>query len=136
MEREAVRHCVEQYIAMYRDGRAELAYELIAPDFVDHVHPDGSRGPEGVRREVARARAIFADLSIDLLHCIIEGDRVAYRMLIEGTHVGEWGGLAPSHRRVRFTAITIAQLRDGKIVEQWSEQDTSSLARQIRGGVS
>ena len=133
MDRDTVRRCVEQYVAMYRDGRAELAHELIAPEFVDHVHPDGPRGPEGVAAEVARAHSIFADISVALLDCIIEGDRVAFRMLIEGTHVGEWGGLAPSHRRVRFTAIDVAHLRDGKFVELWSEQDLTSLARQIRG---
>jgi predicted ester cyclase len=40
-------------------------------------------------------------------------------------------GLAPTGECVTFTGITIARLAQGKIVEQWTEEDGVRLYQQL-----
>jgi predicted ester cyclase len=67
-------------------------------------------------------RALFDDLSFDVVDQIVEGDRVASRFVLTGTNRG---------RHVRLWGITISRLRDGRIVEDWSAFDSLELLRQL-----
>jgi hypothetical protein len=50
-----------------------------------------------------------------------------------GRHVGEFGGLAPTGRAVTLTGLNLERLRDGRIVEHWSEYDRMGLMHQVEG---
>ena len=53
---------------------------------------------------------------------VTEGNRVASRWTLHGTHRG---------RRVRLTGIVISRFEDGQIVEDWAASDTMELVRQL-----
>jgi predicted ester cyclase len=46
---------------------------------------------------------------------------------MEGTHEGELWGLAPTGRRLRWDAIMIYRMQDGKVVEQWAAEDWTAI---------
>lgn len=52
------------------------------------------------------------------------------RVTTRGTDRGEFQGVAPTDRRVEFTAIVIYRIQDGKIAESWGEIDLLRLMRQ------
>jgi predicted ester cyclase len=52
-----------------------------------------------------------------------EGDRVAARVVMRGTHMGEFQGLAPTGKRVEVKAIDMFRISGGKIVEHWGHAD-------------
>jgi predicted ester cyclase len=56
---------------------------------------------------------------------------VANYFVFYGTHRGEFMGIAPTGREVRFTGLTIDRVVDGKIVENWIEGDLEDLLQQI-----
>ena len=62
---------------------------------------------------------------------IAEGDKVAARIKMTGTHTGEFMGIPPTDRQVSFTGIYIARIANGKIVEHWGEEDSVSLLQQL-----
>ena len=64
---------------------------------------------------------------------IAEGDLVAYRAVVMGTHRGEFAGLKPTGRRVEVTEINISRFRDGLMVEHWAVLDEASMMRQLGG---
>ena len=84
-------------------ARAELALadELVHPDFVDHDpgHPEGSKGPEGVRQTVRRLHSVFGDLSAgSLASSRFACDRLAahQRPCVPATHPYALHDLVPS----------------------------------------
>jgi predicted ester cyclase len=76
-------------------------------------------------------RSAIADLRVAIDHQFTEGDYVATRVTIRGTHDGELMGTPPTGREVEFTGLTVSRCRDGRIVEEWELVDTVGLLRQV-----
>ena len=47
------------------------------------------------------------------------------------THTGDQLGIAPTGKQVGVTGMSMARLRDGKMVEGWNNWDTMALMEQI-----
>jgi predicted ester cyclase len=92
------------------------------PEFVDHVNALVYRGHDGARRSVALYKHLFPDLRFVVEDQVSEGDRVASRWRLEGTHRG---------RPVRLTGIVISRFDQGRIVEDHAASDTMELVRQL-----
>ena len=56
---------------------------------------------------------------------------VAQRILFTGTHTGNFRGLPPTNRKVRFSGIEINRMVDGKVAEHWFQLDQVTLFRQL-----
>jgi predicted ester cyclase len=117
--RQLARTALEQVCAR---GDMALAPRCYAEDFADHVGGLEYHGLEGVRRSTAVYRALFDDLSFEVVDQIAEGDRVASRFVLTGANRG---------RRVRLWGITISRVMDGRIVEDWSAFDSLELLKQL-----
>jgi ubiquinone/menaquinone biosynthesis C-methylase UbiE/predicted ester cyclase len=100
------------------DGIASVYH----PDFVDHVNRLTYRGHDGARRSVALYLELFPDLRFDVEEQVSEGDRVASRWTLRGTHRG---------RKVELRGIVISRFEDGQIIEDWAASDTMELVRQL-----
>jgi predicted ester cyclase len=89
-------------------------------------------------REEQRLRAMrlcvaFPDAQATLEDIFAEGDHVAYRLTIRGTHTGEVLGVPASGRQVAVSFIAIVRMEDGRLVEEWGGLDQPDLIRQMRG---
>jgi steroid delta-isomerase-like uncharacterized protein len=115
------------------EGRLELADEVLAPDYRDHAPLTAEvPGPEGFKRRMQLlARSFEMRIAIDDM--TVEEDRVAFRWTMTGKHVGEFGGVPPTGRAVTLTGLNLERLRNGRIVEHWSEYDRMGLMHQVEG---
>jgi ketosteroid isomerase-like protein len=75
------------------------------PEFVDHVNGLEYRGHDGARRSVALYLELFPDLRFEVEEQVSEGDRVASRWTLQGTHRG---------RTVELRGIVISRFEDGR----------------------
>ena len=50
---------------------------------------------------------------------ISQDDIVATRLVGQGTHMGEFFGIAPTAKAISIEAVNIDRVRGGKIVEYW-----------------
>jgi steroid delta-isomerase-like uncharacterized protein len=75
--------------------------------------------------------AAFPDLCHVVEDQVAEGDIVVNRMLVRGTHRGEFQGIPPTGRAVEFAAISVQRYAEGKLVEQHLIVDTLGLLQQI-----
>ena len=75
--------------------------------------------------------AAFPDFTVTVHSIIAEGDKVAVRWTVNGTHLGELMGIPPTGRPVEFTGATIHRFADGKIVENWWSYDALGMMQQI-----
>jgi predicted ester cyclase len=116
---ETARRALEE-VCSGRD--LESLQDVYHPEFVDHVNALEYRGHEGARRSVALYMELFPDLRFEVEDQVSEGNRVASRWTLHGTHRG---------RRVRLTGIVISRFKDGRIVEDYAASDTMELVRQL-----
>lgn len=73
----------------------------------------------------------FPDLRVEIEDVIAEGDRVACRNTVTGTHRGEYRGLAPTGRTVTYSEMFVVRFTGGRIAEIWGVVDLYSQLRQL-----
>ncbi|KSV75206.1 hypothetical protein N185_17655 [Sinorhizobium sp. GW3] len=120
---------------LWNTGDLEMYDQICAPDFVAHwpasaVEPT-RRGVEGVRFSVNRVRTAFPDWHESIVDIFGSGDRVASRYVSTGTHLGAFGPLQPTGKRVEIDEMSIFRCANGRIVEQWCLFDEVSRLRQL-----
>jgi predicted ester cyclase len=76
-------------------------------------------------------RSAISDLHVDVEHQFTEGDYVATRVTLRGTHDGDLMGTPATGREIAFSALTISCCENGRIAEEWEIADTMSLLGQI-----
>jgi predicted ester cyclase len=62
---------------------------------------------------------------------IIEGNKVACRYSLTGTHKGEFMDLQPTEEQFRVNNMTVFSFRDKKCIERWNLVDMISLREQL-----
>jgi predicted ester cyclase len=113
-----VRRLVEEVL---NGGRLELIDELYAPELAP-----------AARRWIAPFRASFPDVHMEVVELIAEGDKVVGRFTCSATHLGEWLGHPPTGRRFeRVDEVSIFRLRDGRITQVWTLEDTLGRLQQL-----
>jgi predicted ester cyclase len=122
-------------LEIWGEGRLEVADELYASNYVDHVtrgpEPGVVRGPEGLKQAVRLFRTAFPDLEYTIEQEMAEGDFVMARFSATGIHLGEFLGAAPTGRPVTYTGVDINRIVDGRIVESWVHYDALGLLEQV-----
>jgi steroid delta-isomerase-like uncharacterized protein len=124
---------MRQYLGVFEEGNIDLLDEVLAPDYVNHTPatPDLPTGPEGVKGVVSMFRGGMPDLKVVVEDMIAEGDKVATRYTLEGTHEGELFGVPPTGRRLSIKSITVERVSDGKIREHWRVTDSLDMMQQL-----
>jgi predicted ester cyclase len=114
-------------------GNVDAVDEFMAPNYVDHSIPSGlPPGTEGLKQATTTYRTAFPDLKATLDDIFAEGDRLAYRWSVSGTHLGEWLGIPPTGNHVTATGITHFRIAGGKVVEAWTSTDLSPTEEEKR----
>ena len=60
-----------------------------------------------------------------------ESATVATRFVVEGTHAGDLWGIPATGHHVRWDAIMIYRISDGKVVEQWAVEDWVAILSNV-----
>jgi steroid delta-isomerase-like uncharacterized protein len=110
-----------------------VADELVSGDYVgyDPARPEPIRGPQGVKENAAEYRNAFEGARIIVKEQVAEGDTVATRWEGRGRHTGELMGIPPTGKDVVVSGQNFSRVKDGKVVEEWSNWDTLGMLQQI-----
>ena len=96
----------------------------MATEYMAHHIPSGMPpGAEGLKQLIAAYRRAFPDLKINLEDIFAEGEMVAFRWSVSGTHLGDWLGVSPTGNHVTATGITVFRIAVGKVMESWTSID-------------
>ena len=134
MPAEENKALVRRVLAEVRHGWTPAVIEqFFAPDYRRHLSPTGPHlTGEEQRERASRLRVAFPDAEATLEDILAEGDRVAYRLTIRGTHRASFLGVAPTDRRVAVSLFAIVRVEGGKLAEEWGGLDQGDLLRQLR----
>ena len=114
--------------------------EVVDPDVLIRTPlPVEATGAQVLKEVFAKLHRAFPDLHIAVEDVIAEGDKVACRNTVTGTHQGEYMGLPPTGKSITYNEIFIFRFAGGRIAETWGVVDVLSQMRQlgvIPGGIS
>jgi len=131
-ENKALMH---RFLEEWNKGKASAMAaidEIYATDFVAHSgSSEDLRGINAVRQSMKEEFSAFPDLHYTLDDVVVEGDKVAARYTMTGTHKGEFMGIPATNKKVVVRAISINRIVGGKFVEEWGMFDTLSLMQQL-----
>jgi predicted ester cyclase len=114
-------------------GNVAAVDEFMAADFVEHPRPSTlSPGTEGMKQLIGAYRMAFPDLKVALDDIFAEGEMVAFRWSVSGTHLGDWLGIPPTANHVAATGITLFRVAFGKVVEGWTSMDLSPAEEELQ----
>ncbi len=134
MSAEENKAIVRRYFeGAWEQGNLELLDELLAADYVNHnpATPETPTGPEGVKGVVSMFRSGMPDLKVVIEDMLAEGEKVATRYTLEGTHEGELFGVPPTGKRLGIERMTIERVSEGKIRDHWRVTDTLEMMQQL-----
>jgi len=120
------------YQELWDNWNVNEADELFTADY--QLHLPGiptAMNREGTKQVVKMFSASFPDLRHTVDEIIGEGNTVAARWTVRGTHRGEFQGIPASGRSVRLSGTTVHHLAGGKIVETWLTFDNQELLQQL-----
>ncbi len=116
--KDIVRRLVDEVL---NNGDMDVIEELYSP-----------RLAPAARRWTSPFLASFADVRMELVDLIAEGDAVVGRFTCSATHLGEWLGHAPTERRFEaIDEVYIFRIREGRIVHAWGLEDTLGRLQQL-----
>jgi len=133
MSTEANKLAMHRFTEFINTADEKLAEELIAADAVFHVpgRPEPMRGPAGYMSIVGMMRSGFSDIQWTRDQMIVEGESVAARFTMRGTHDGVFFGVPPTGKKIEVRAMNFYRFSGGKIVEEFGQPDLLSLLQQI-----
>jgi serine phosphatase RsbU (regulator of sigma subunit)/predicted ester cyclase len=119
---------VRRFLEAEANADLDMLDELLGPDFVDHSLLEGQDpGREGYKQQLAEQHAALSDIRPIIEDQLAKGDKVVTRITWRSIHDrGEYRGLAPRHKEVVVTGMTMHRIEAGKIVEEWSEGSGSA----------
>ena len=93
---------------------------------LDRKNFDALKQHPGLYQTVERQpiiRAAFPDLQTTIEHQVAEGDTVATRGTMRGTHLGPFMGVAPTSKQLTWSVLLMDTVVDGKIVLHYANAD-------------
>jgi steroid delta-isomerase-like uncharacterized protein len=123
---------VVESIEAFNAGGTGTLLSVMAPDFVMHL----AEFPEPLGRDEWKEgfemmRRAFPDLEARIDDVVAADDKIALRLTLHGTHQGEFQGIPPTGRAIRYISHEFYRVRDGLFAEEWICSDTASLFRQL-----
>ena len=110
--------------AAFNRHQADKAAEYMTTDIKWHGGTLGTvEGRDNFAGLLGAIVAALPDLSNTEQDIIAERDIVSVRAVVEGTHKGDLLGIPASGKRVKWDAVDVYRIADGKIAEEWAADD-------------
>ena len=128
---EANKDLIRKFFAAIEIGDFAVFDAIVAEDYDDHLAGQ-SPGRETLKTYFTGLRKAFPDVRLPIWQMIAEGDRVAVLNSVQGTHRGEFLGIAPTGRSVDAQAFQLYRVEAGQLAEHWEVADFATLIRQLQ----
>lgn len=135
MSAEEIKELERHFFGELNKGKAAAMVvidELCANDFLWHPGAgEDMRNLQDYKRFVGEFYRGFPDVHFAIDDILVEGDKVAVRFTVNGTHTGESEGILPTNKRMTLWGIGIDRIAGGKVVESWERYDTLDWMKQL-----
>jgi steroid delta-isomerase-like uncharacterized protein len=109
----------------------------IVDELVDAKHRDETPFPattpnrEGLKQQIAALRHAFPDAKFTIDHIAAEGETVAYRWKLQGTHKGKLFGHGATNKKITHHGNDFVTFQNGKMVAHHSADNLREMLAQL-----
>ncbi|HXQ50394.1 MAG TPA: ester cyclase [Stellaceae bacterium] len=116
-------------LAAFASGDTSAAERFIGPDYANLESTDrtGLRGPAEFRKTIDWIHESFADLRYDEIAMLADGEQVVAWVVMHGTHVAPFLGLAPEGRTFAVEQVHLFRIADGRLAGHRAVRDDLRL---------
>ncbi len=133
MERRAIETLLRRWLEDgIRAGNTAIFDELLLAGVCDRSAEQVTHGSEPFKRRARAVHDAFSNIEAQVDELLVDGDRIAWRWSLTGTHTGAFSGFAPTGRRVTLTGVNFQRLQAGLVAEHWTLADMFGLAQALR----
>ena len=129
------RALVRRWYKAYSEGKGQamaIIDELCSDNYVYHGSSGGERhGLKNFKQDQSEFFNAFPDIQFTINDMVTEGDKIATRFTMVGTHKGEFAGIPPTNKKATVWGIGIDRVDNGKFVESWVRFDTLGYMQQL-----
>lgn len=123
---------IARYVDATNAGELDLFDDFVDEDYLEHQPiPGQGRGREELKKAYVVFNTPFPDLEYIFEDLIAEGDLVIGRGVISGTHKGDFMGIPPSGKKIRWTGTRLFRLKDLHVTEGWINLDMMGMMQQM-----
>ena len=134
LNKERVRRYLDE---VWNEGDIEGSAAYLAPGYRRHLGPGVEPlDVDGQRVRLQGFRTAFPDVKLEIEQMVAEGDLVAFRFTLTGTHLGPFQGIDPTGVKVNVPGLDLVRLRDGRLTEHWGGADLAILKGQLASGAT
>ena len=132
-QEEINKRIVSQFFELLGRHDTERMEQLLVSSTQYSFHPSGMPPLDwnAHKQLLAAITRAFPDLHHNIKDMVAEGDKVAVRLNVTGTHKGEFQGIPPSGRKLSLDEMAFLTVIDGRITEGWITSDTMNFMQQI-----
>jgi len=137
MSAEENRAVIRRWADAINAGDIDNALECLAPDYAGWFSgmPDAVRTPDGFKgMYMGFIKPSFPDQHITIEVDVATDDKVAAQTSWTGTHQGNFMGIPPTGRVVTVPGTGIFRIADGRIAEEWMQEDFLGIYQQLTQG--
>ncbi|MFN2590114.1 MAG: ester cyclase [Actinomycetota bacterium] len=117
----------------FNNGEPWEIEKFVAEHFMDHGPYVGGAD---FRQRLQTIRTLLPDAVLHVEEVIRQGEYIATRWTIRGTHRGKTLGVPPTGKKVMLSGMSVERLKDGKVIEHWEFPDLRGFAEQIEADVA
>ncbi len=119
-------------VEAWNSGDVDSYMELYAGNIKLHAGTYDFPDKEAVESMYKGFHAATSDLRLDIHETFGNGERLAVRYTVTGTHTSELMGIPATGREISVTGITIMHFEEGSVVERWDADDSAEVLSRLR----
>ncbi len=123
-----VRRCWEE---CFNKRNLAIIDELVATEYVWHGPSLEVSSSEGIKQLCTMFLTAFPDFQMTFEDQVGEGNKIASRWTMRGTHQGDLFGVPPTGKQATVTGIVISRIAGHRIAEEWENFDQLGMMQQL-----
>lgn len=128
---EVTKETVQRGFEVLNERDREAFVDLHTDDAVLHGFGQEFRGIEEIAANQFAFLEAFPDATLTPGEMIAEGETVAARWTVTGTHENEFQGIEPTGESIELSVIGMFQVEDEQVAEVWLSVDQLELMQQL-----
>ena len=137
MSREEIKELVYRWFEKINSGK-EVAIAVIDEFYVtDYIAHGGTgedlNGVEEFKQSISDFFSAFPDAHWSIDDMVVEGNKIAVRFTMSGTHKGDIVGVPAIDKKWKTWGIYIHHIVDGKFAESWTRYNSLGFFHQLWG---
>ena len=106
--------------------------QLIADDAEFHFRGQSyPTNAQDLARIITGWHQSFSEFHFTIKEMLAEGDLVAVRLIMSGTHQSQWKDIPATGKQIKVTAMFFLRFEAGQLVEIWEDFDEYGLRKQL-----